>query len=79
MKLVSFGHIEFLLWRSLNVSRHYRLVKGTDATMAEHIKKIQERSYVTKTADRFLVPTNLGIALVEGQADLTLFDYEPAY
>jgi DNA topoisomerase IA len=34
--------------------------------MAEHIKKIQERQYVTKTSDRFLVPTNLGIALVDG-------------
>ena len=39
---------------------------GTDATMAEHIKKIQERNYVIKTPERFLVPTNLGISLVDG-------------
>jgi len=39
---------------------------GTDATMAEHIKKIQERTYAEKTADGRLKPTRLGVALVEG-------------
>lgn len=45
---------------------------GTDATMAEHIAKIKERQYVaTKKRGRSggvddLIPTRLGIALVEG-------------
>ncbi|GLI73749.1 DNA topoisomerase [Penicillium ochrochloron] len=46
---------------------------GTDATMAEHIAKIKEREYVvvnTRGSGRSkveeLIPTRLGIALVEG-------------
>lgn len=45
---------------------------GTDATMAEHIAKVKERQYVaTKKRGRSggvedLIPTRLGIALVEG-------------
>ncbi|GLB05326.1 DNA topoisomerase [Aspergillus tubingensis] len=46
---------------------------GTDATMAEHIAKIKERQYVAvhsrgsgRTAVKELIPTRLGIALVEG-------------
>ncbi|KAG9394971.1 DNA topoisomerase 3 beta [Carpediemonas membranifera] len=38
---------------------------GTDASIATHIKNIQERNYVTMT-DRRLVPTALGICLVHG-------------
>ncbi|PYH40967.1 DNA topoisomerase 3 [Aspergillus saccharolyticus JOP 1030-1] len=46
---------------------------GTDATMAEHIAKIKDRHYVAvntrgggRTAVKELIPTQLGIALVEG-------------
>ena len=39
---------------------------GTDATIAQHIKTIQERQYVTKDAAQRFHPTKLGIALVEG-------------
>ncbi|OQE28584.1 hypothetical protein PENSTE_c003G02316 [Penicillium steckii] len=46
---------------------------GTDATMAEHIAKIKEREYVVvnkrgsgRTKVEELIPTRLGIALVEG-------------
>ncbi|KAJ5628925.1 hypothetical protein N7490_011153 [Penicillium lividum] len=46
---------------------------GTDATMAEHIAKIKEREYVVthkrgsgRTSVEELIPTRLGIALVEG-------------
>ncbi|MBW0466658.1 hypothetical protein O181_006373 [Austropuccinia psidii MF-1] len=42
---------------------------GTDATIAEHIAKIIERNYVFKTregATQYLVPSTLGIGLVEG-------------
>ena len=38
---------------------------GTDATVAQHIEKIKERQYVTETKGA-LVPTNLGLALIEG-------------
>ncbi|KAJ5095670.1 hypothetical protein NUU61_005026 [Penicillium alfredii] len=46
---------------------------GTDATMAEHIAKIKEREYVAtrargsgRSAVQELIPTRLGVALVEG-------------
>ncbi|CAI7665452.1 unnamed protein product [Penicillium bialowiezense] len=46
---------------------------GTDATMAEHIAKIKEREYVAvnsrgsgRSSVSELIPTRLGIALVEG-------------
>ena len=46
---------------------------GTDATMAEHIAKIQERQYVTKrpssggrNAMQEFIPTKLGVALIRG-------------
>ncbi|KAH3665901.1 hypothetical protein OGAPHI_004090 [Ogataea philodendri] len=46
---------------------------GTDATIAEHIEKIIERSYVTKedqgrgkSKTKVLIPTELGYALAEG-------------
>lgn len=41
------------------------LYSGTDATIHEHIKKIQEREYANKQGDRFY-PTTLGMALVKG-------------
>ena len=42
---------------------------GTDATIAEHIQKIIDREYVFKRSEgrtQYLVPSTLGIALVEG-------------
>ena len=46
---------------------------GTDATMAEHIAKIKDRQYVAvrnrgggRSAVQELIPTQLGVALVEG-------------
>ncbi|KAE8148702.1 DNA topoisomerase [Aspergillus avenaceus] len=46
---------------------------GTDATMAEHIAKIKDREYVAvhsrgggRNAVKELIPTRLGVALVEG-------------
>lgn len=39
---------------------------GTDATMHDHIQKIQTRTYAIKNADGRLQPSRLGIALVEG-------------
>ncbi|EYE98103.1 DNA topoisomerase 3 [Aspergillus ruber CBS 135680] len=46
---------------------------GTDATMAEHIAKIKDRQYVAtrnrgsgRTSVQELIPTQLGVALVEG-------------
>lgn len=46
---------------------------GTDATMAEHIAKVKDREYVVthsrrngRSSVQELIPTRLGIALVEG-------------
>jgi DNA topoisomerase-3 len=42
---------------------------GTDATIAEHIAKIIEREYVIvkqEQKNKYLVPSSLGIGLVEG-------------
>jgi len=36
---------------------------GTDSTIHEHIKKIQDREYVVKVKGR-MKPTDIGIALV---------------
>lgn len=38
---------------------------GTDATIHEHIKKIQDREYVIKRKDGLFEPTKLGVSLVE--------------
>lgn len=38
---------------------------GTDATIAEHIKKVQDRGYVRQTGDKRFEPSPLGVALVE--------------
>jgi DNA topoisomerase-3 len=45
---------------------------GTDATMHEHIRTIQDRGYCFLDNQRFFIPTNVGIALVIG-----LGAYEP--
>ncbi|KAJ2781741.1 DNA topoisomerase 3-alpha [Coemansia javaensis] len=45
---------------------------GTDATHAEHIKKIIDREYVFKSREGFLTPSTLGIGLVEGYDDIGL-------
>lgn len=42
----------------------YRI--GTDATIAEHIKKIQERNYARKNNENRFIPTKIGLALAEG-------------
>jgi DNA topoisomerase III len=39
---------------------------GTDATIASHIATIQQRQYATKDASQRFMPSDLGIALVEG-------------
>jgi DNA topoisomerase-3 len=39
---------------------------GTDATMHEHIRTVQERNYVVKTHDNKFQPTSLGAALITG-------------
>eukprot|EP01133_Synstelium_polycarpum_P005261 gene5261-6090_t len=39
---------------------------GTDATMAQHIKKIVERAYVKKDNENRFIPTDLGKALIVG-------------
>ena len=39
---------------------------GTDASIPSHIKNICDRNYVTTEAGRTLVPTQLGIVLVQG-------------
>ena len=52
------------------------MTAGTDATMAEHISKIQERNYVTLTPERTFTPTNLGLALVDGA---NLAQHEKSY
>jgi len=48
---------------------------GTDATIAEHIDKIANRQYISKVQKQrksFLVPTTLGMALVDGFENLNL-------
>lgn len=43
---------------------------GTDATIAEHIKTIQERGYAEKIQGTFFNPTSLGLALVESYENM---------
>lgn len=50
---------------------------GTDATMAEHIEKVQEREYVIKRKKRGqgvteFVPSSLGVALAKGYDEIGL-------
>jgi DNA topoisomerase-3 len=44
---------------------------GTDATIHEHIKKIQEREYVNKEGQYFY-PTTLGMALVKAYDEMNM-------
>lgn len=44
---------------------------GTDATIAEHINTIQKRKYAVKVQpNRLFKPTELGLALIQGYADI---------
>ena len=49
---------------------------GTDATIAEHIKNIQEREYAMKQGTYFM-PTALGVGLVETYESLNIELYKP--
>ena len=49
------------------------LVLGTDATIAQHIQTIIDRKYVIERmqgATKYLVPSTLGIGLVEGYNEI---------
>ena len=48
---------------------------GTDATIAQHISTIQERSYAEKDAGQKFHPTKLGIALVEGYNRYSVYGF----
>ena len=50
---------------------------GTDATIAEHIAKIQEREYVSKDTNNRFRPTLLGLALYEAYNQLGYALTEP--
>lgn len=48
---------------------------GTDATIAQHIQTIVDRNYVIERmegATKFLVPSTLGIGLIEGYNEIGL-------
>ena len=48
---------------------------GTDATIAQHIETIVTRDYVLERMEgaiKYLVPTTLGIGLIEGYNELGL-------
>ncbi|SCU89392.1 LAME_0E03268g1_1 [Lachancea meyersii CBS 8951] len=50
---------------------------GTDATIAEHIEKIQQRDYIKKkkmNKQTYLIPTTLGVSLVHGFEAIGLED-----
>ncbi len=50
-------------------SDHQRTYIGTDATIAQHIQTIVDRGYVHEKmqgATKYLIPSKLGIGLVEG-------------
>ena len=49
---------------------------GTDATIHEHVKNVQEREYARKQ-NIFLVPTRLGLSLVEVYAKMGIDLYKP--
>ena len=49
---------------------------GTDATIHEHIKTIQERNYAVKQNQNF-VPTHVGVSLVEAYEHLGIELYKP--
>lgn len=41
-----------------------KLQIGTDATIHEHVKTIQDWEYVIKNSESWFIPTQLGIALI---------------
>ena len=49
---------------------------GTDATIHEHIKNVQEREYARKQ-NTYLVPTRLGQSLVEVYSELGIELHKP--
>ena len=49
---------------------------GTDATIHEHIKNVQDRDYAKKIGDK-LVPTSLGQTLVEVYSELKIDLHKP--
>lgn len=50
---------------------------GTDATIHEHIKVIQERGYAVLTKSRHFKPTQLGLSLVEAYRKLGIELFKP--
>lgn len=50
---------------------------GTDATHAEHIETIKKRLYVGLQDAKFLVPSQLGMGLVEGYDSMDLAVAKP--
>ncbi|KAL5961638.1 DNA topoisomerase 3-alpha [Taenia solium] len=50
---------------------------GTDATHADHIETIKKRAYVGVQDARFLVPSQLGMGLVEGYDSMNLAVAKP--
>ncbi|RKP36084.1 DNA topoisomerase [Dimargaris cristalligena] len=55
-----------LLSESDLIERMEKFGIGTDATIHDHIKKVQDREYVIKQPDSRFCPSTLGVALVEG-------------
>lgn len=51
---------------------------GTDATIHEHIRIIQERGYAEMNKSRHLKPTKLGLALVEAYRSQGIELYKPS-
>ena len=49
---------------------------GTDATIHEHIKTVQERGYATKQGT-YIVPKQLGVSLVETYQKIGIDLYKP--
>ncbi|XP_064477932.1 DNA topoisomerase 3-alpha-like [Ornithodoros turicata] len=45
---------------------------GTDATHAEHIETVKKRAYIASTEEGYLLPGELGMALVEGYDSMGL-------
>ena len=51
---------------------------GTDATIHEHIRTIQERNYAVMTRSRHLKPTVVGLSLVEAYEQVGIKLHLPA-
>jgi DNA topoisomerase IA len=50
---------------------------GTDATIHQHIKTIQDRNYAEKTPNGLFKPTSLGLALVQGYSSIGATLHQP--